>query len=218
MSMLLTDLLHLCTSVFRPPPAPRAAARQPLTVPLHESIDIPTGIFVHNPVVKHKAIVTVKADVECYGAAPQDSVPADATAEVEEPAPDYGAAKEFDDNIELNEPDEDEEPEVHQEEDLASPSSKKIKKLERLRESLTSHLLEMEFYNDWRKRNTVAEWEPGIYSQFFEEKAALMIQPEFVSPSNDLLPSFNKVRIRRRYPRGSSNHRRHELKPTKRDP
>ena len=39
--MLLTDLLHVCTSVFRPPPAPKAAARPVLVVPRHEFADKP---------------------------------------------------------------------------------------------------------------------------------------------------------------------------------
>jgi hypothetical protein len=41
MNILLTDLLHLCTSVFRPPPAPKAGERKLLTVPRHESVDKP---------------------------------------------------------------------------------------------------------------------------------------------------------------------------------
>jgi hypothetical protein len=40
--MLLTDLLHLCTSVFRPPPAPKAAERKLLIIPTHESVDKPS--------------------------------------------------------------------------------------------------------------------------------------------------------------------------------
>jgi hypothetical protein len=39
--MQLSDLLHLCTSIFRPPPAPKAAARTILVVPRHESVDKP---------------------------------------------------------------------------------------------------------------------------------------------------------------------------------
>jgi hypothetical protein len=41
MNILLTDLLHLCTTVFRPPAAPKAAERKLLTVPLHEFLDQP---------------------------------------------------------------------------------------------------------------------------------------------------------------------------------
>jgi hypothetical protein len=37
----LTDLLHLCTNFFRPPPAPKVAVRQLLVVPRHDSVDKP---------------------------------------------------------------------------------------------------------------------------------------------------------------------------------
>jgi hypothetical protein len=40
-TMLLTDLISLCTSVFRPPPAAKAVDRKPLVVPQHESVDKP---------------------------------------------------------------------------------------------------------------------------------------------------------------------------------
>jgi hypothetical protein len=39
--MLLTDLIHFCSNLLRPPPAPRAAARTVLVVPRHESVDKP---------------------------------------------------------------------------------------------------------------------------------------------------------------------------------
>jgi hypothetical protein len=41
MNIVLTDLLHLCTNIFRPPPAPRPGERKLLTVPLHDSVDKP---------------------------------------------------------------------------------------------------------------------------------------------------------------------------------
>jgi hypothetical protein len=46
MNILLTDLLHLCTSVFRPPAAPKAGERKLLIVPLHDSVDQPQMVPV----------------------------------------------------------------------------------------------------------------------------------------------------------------------------
>jgi hypothetical protein len=39
--VLLGDLIHLCSNIFRPPPVAKTAQRKLLQVPLHESVDKP---------------------------------------------------------------------------------------------------------------------------------------------------------------------------------
>jgi hypothetical protein len=37
----LSDLIHLCTNLFCPPPAPRTTERKTLQIPVHEAVDKP---------------------------------------------------------------------------------------------------------------------------------------------------------------------------------